>query len=100
MINAKASPVVKKIAAYGVRVVRCTRLRNGGRTASFDMPYSRRLAIIMLIRAVLATANMEMIGSKVPIGMPGAPRLTTTVRGVSLAASSPTGTTATAQIDT
>ena len=36
------------------------------------MPYSSRLAISMLISAVLATANMVM-NAKIPIGNPGAP---------------------------
>jgi hypothetical protein len=54
----------------------------------------------MLISAELATATIEMNGKMSLIGMSGAPRSTTSVSGVSLAASSPTGTRATAQIDT
>lgn len=44
----------------------------GGSTPSRLMPYSNRLAISMLISAVLATANMVM-NAKIPIGNPGAP---------------------------
>ena len=54
----------------------------------------------MLISAELATATIEMNGKMSPIGTSGAPRSTTRVSGVSLAASSPTGTSATAQIET
>jgi hypothetical protein len=45
---------------------------------------------------VLATANIEMNGSICSIGRPGAPALTTSTSGVSLASSVPTGTSATA----
>jgi hypothetical protein len=45
--------------------------------------------------AELATANMEMKGSRVLIGTPGAAVSTTVTNGVSLAPRSPTGTMAT-----
>ncbi len=54
----------------------------------------------MLISAVLATANIEMNGSRSAMGKSGAAVCTTVTSGVSLPASSPIGTTATAQIDT
>jgi hypothetical protein len=54
----------------------------------------------MLISAVLDTANNVMNGRMLSIGSPGAPAFTTSTRGVSLASSSPTGTSATATIDT
>src|SRR5687768_7799598 len=54
----------------------------------------------MLISAVLDTANMEMKGRMSSIGRPGAPALTTSTSGVSLSASTPTGTSATATIAT
>ena len=56
-----------------------------------------RLAISMLISAEFATANIEMNGRIVAAGMPGAAACTTLTRGVSLSASSPTGTRATEQ---
>lgn len=51
----------------------------------------------MLIRAELATANMEMKGSSVLIGTSGAAVSTTLTSGVSVSPSSPTGTIATAK---
>ncbi|MNJ77839.1 hypothetical protein D3C77_754380 [compost metagenome] len=49
---------------------------------------------------MFATANIEMMGMMYSTGSPGAARLTTSTSGVLLLASSPTGTSATAQIDT
>lgn len=63
------------------------------------IPYSSRLAISMLSRAPLATATMEMNGRTRLIGKSGAAVCTTVTRGVSLPASSPTGTTATASTE-
>lgn len=54
----------------------------------------------MLIRALLATAKSEMKGRSVEIGKSGAAASTTVTSGVSLPASSPTGTIATASVDT
>ena len=54
----------------------------------------------MLISAVLDTANIEMNGRMSSIGRFGAPALTTSTSGVSLASSVPTGTSATAMIAT
>src|SRR5689334_18826468 len=54
----------------------------------------------MLISAVLDTANIEMNGRMSSIGRPGAPALTTSTSGVSLASNTPTGTSATATIAT
>ena len=54
----------------------------------------------MLISAELATANIEMNGMMLPIGSPGAPIATTSTSGVSLAASVPTGTSATDATET
>ena len=54
----------------------------------------------MLISAVLDTANIEMNGRMSSIGSPGAPALTTSTSGVSLASSVPIGTSATATIAT
>ena len=54
----------------------------------------------MLISAVFDTANMVMNGKISSMGSPGAPAFTTSTSGVSLACSSPTGTSATATIDT
>src|SRR5690349_7138861 len=54
----------------------------------------------MLISAVLDTANIDMNGRMSSIGSPGAPALTTSTKGVSLASSTPTGTNATATIAT
>ena len=100
MIRPKASAVVNRMAVHGVWLRRCTCARKAGSTPWRDMPYSRRLAIIMLIRAELATANIEITGMMYSTGRPGAARLTTSTSGVLLLASSPTGTSATAQIDT
>ena len=49
----------------------------------------------MLISAEFATANIEMNGSRSLIGTPGAAVSTTVTSGVSLSASTPTGTRAT-----
>ncbi len=56
----------------------------------------------MLISAELATANMPMNGKIVSKGRPGAPAATTWVSAEPLSASvrSPTGTSATALIET
>ncbi len=54
----------------------------------------------MLISAVLATANIEMKGRICSIGRPGAPALTTSTSGVSLASRVPIGTSATATMAT
>ena len=54
----------------------------------------------MLINAELATANIEMNGRMLSIGRPGAPALTTSTSGVSLSASTPTGTSATEAMET
>ena len=54
----------------------------------------------MLMRAEFATANIEMKGNRSLIGTFGAARSTTVTSGVSLEASSPTGTMATAHSDT
>ncbi|CAM4082833.1 hypothetical protein ACMU6081_26580 [Achromobacter mucicolens] len=96
----KASAVVNRMAVHGVWFLRCTCARKDGSTPWRDMPYSRRLAIIMLMSAEFATANIEMIGMMYSTGRSGAARLTTSTSGVLLLASSPTGTSATAQMDT
>jgi hypothetical protein len=59
----------------------------------------RRLAISMLMRALLATANMVM-KPNTPSGKPGAPACTTFRSGVSPSPSSAGGTSAMAEIDT
>ncbi|CAM5719321.1 hypothetical protein SHIRM173S_01212 [Streptomyces hirsutus] len=100
VMRPKAMAVVNRIATCGVRRTACTLDREGGSTPCLLMPYNRRLAISMLISAELATANMEMNGSKSAMGKSGAAVCTTVANGVSLEASRPTGTTATAQTDT
>ncbi|MNV48977.1 hypothetical protein D3C71_1409090 [compost metagenome] len=54
----------------------------------------------MLISAEFATANIEITGMMYSTGKSGAARLTTSTSGVELLANSPTGTSATAHIDT
>ena len=92
--------MVNRIATHGVRRPSSTRPSTGGRTRCFAIPYSSRLAIIMLINAELATANMAISGKMSPIGMLGAPACTTLVSGASPSPSSPGGTSAMAVIDT
>ena len=91
---------MKRIATHGVRRPSSTRPSTGGSTRCLAIPYSSRLAIIMLINAELATANMAISGKMSPIGMLGAPASTTLVSGASPWPSSPGGTSAMAVIET
>ncbi len=92
--------MVNRIATHGVRRPSSTRPRTGGSTCCLAIPYSSRLAIIMLIRAELATANMAISGKMSSIGRFGAPAATTLVSGASPSPSSPAGTSAIAVMDT
>ena len=96
----KARAVVNRIATHGVRRPSSTRPSTGGSTCCLAIPYSSRLAIIMLINAELATANIAISGKMSPIGRPGAPASTTLVNGASPSPSSPGGTRAIAVIET
>ena len=100
VIRPTASAVVNRIATHGVRRPGSTRPSTGGSTRWWAIPYSRRLAISMLINAVFATANMLISGKTSPIGQFGAPALTTLSSGASPWPSSPAGTSAIAVIDT
>jgi hypothetical protein len=71
-MSPKAIAVVNRIPAQGVRRRGCTLPRKRGRTRCFDMPYSSRLAMSMLISAEFATANIVM-KAKIPTGKSGAP---------------------------
>ena len=70
-----------------------------GSTRSLAIPYSRRLAIIMLISALLATANMVM-KAKIHSGNADAPASTTFSSGASPTPSSAGATRATDEMDT
>ena len=99
MISPAATRVVKMIAVQGVRRVGWTCPRTGGSTDSRDIPYTRRLAISMLISAVLATANSVMT-AKIRRGKAGAPASTTCSSGVSPRLRSAGATSATAASET
>ena len=92
--------MVNRIATHGVRRPCSTLPSTGGSTCWLAIPYSSRLAISMLIKAELATANIEISGKIWSTGRLGAPAATTLSSGASPSPSSPGGTSATAEMDT
>ena len=81
-IRMAASSVVNAIAMCGVRRSASTRPNGLGTMPRRDMPYTSRLAMIMLIRAPLATASSAMPENSLS-GMSSGPWRTTSSSGPS-----------------
>src|SRR5215210_6636813 len=98
-ISSIATTVVKTMATIGVRRPGWTRRKTAGTTRSSPIPYSRREAVIRLIRMVLASAN-RAIAAKSFVSTASGPSLTTSSSGPSEPASRSVGTAIDATIDT